>query len=376
MTALPSAFQAHRTLLWRLCYRMTGNAADADDLVQETFARALERPPADSERDLKPWLIRVAMNLSRDHLRARKRRAYEGPYLPSPIDTSDWPSDAALPDARYGELESVSFAFLHALEVLSAKQRAVLVLCDVSGYSVREAADVLGMSEANVKTTHHRARAALRDYDATRVPPTREVQAQTLRKLQLLLWHLSTRDVQALEALLAADVEALNDGGGEYFAAQVPVRGRAKVALFHLKTQRHGKVRGTIRMINGLPALVAEYAREGLRLRTSKRVAPRRTRVAPRVVFGIRLEPSGNIQQLYASVATSKLTHVSFEQLEAPTQLIAGTLWKGLRDPLFRRELARNLLWHIKQRAGLQIERRSGPSRSVPSRLGGRRRPA
>ena len=61
-------------MLWGLCYRMTGNAADADDLVQETFVKAIENPPRNTEAPLRPWLIRVAINLSRDYLRRRRRR--------------------------------------------------------------------------------------------------------------------------------------------------------------------------------------------------------------------------------------------------------------------------------------------------------------
>lgn len=351
--ALPKAFVAHRTLLWRLCYRMTGSAADADDLVQETFARALERPPPDTERELRPWLVRVAVNLSRDHLRARKRRGYEGPYLASPIDTADWPSDESKhPDVRYGELESVSFAFLHALEALTPKQRAVVILCDVIGYSVREAAAALGMSEANVKTTHHRARGALAVYDAARVPLTRELQEQTLAKLQRLLWYLNTRNVPALEALLAADVEALNDSDGEYFAARVPVRGPAKVALFHLKTQRQGAVRGSVRMLNGLPALVAAYEAEGLRLLTSRRApSAGARRIAPRVVFAVQLAADGRIAKLYASVANAKLRQVRFDDLDSPARFLARTVWTGLRDPDLSRDLAGALLRGIEQRS-------------------------
>src|SRR5690242_15981723 len=113
---------------------MTGSAADADDLVQETFVRALDRGPADRERDLLPWLVQVAMNLSRDHLLWRKRQPYKGPWLPAPIETEglmQGERDVVHPEARYGELESVSLAFLIALEALSATQRAVLILRDV-----------------------------------------------------------------------------------------------------------------------------------------------------------------------------------------------------------------------------------------------------
>ena len=80
MTTLPvtvaeEIFQEHRPFLWGLCYRLTGSAADADDLVQETFVRAMERPPARTDEPWRPWLARVAVNLGRDLLRRRKRRA-------------------------------------------------------------------------------------------------------------------------------------------------------------------------------------------------------------------------------------------------------------------------------------------------------------
>src|SRR5262249_19218687 len=82
-------FRNHGRFLWGLCYRMTGSAADADDLVQETFVRAIERPPRVLDRPWRPWLVRVAMNLARDQLRRRRRRKYPGTWLPAPIDTSE-----------------------------------------------------------------------------------------------------------------------------------------------------------------------------------------------------------------------------------------------------------------------------------------------
>src|SRR5262249_9608157 len=149
---------------------------DADDLVQETMLRAIEKPPPDSN-EMRPWLVRVAMNLARDHLRRRKRRAYVGPWLPSPVDDDalEIPVEAAGAEGRYDLLESASLAFLLALEALSPKQRAVLLLIDVFDYSVRETAEALGLSESNVKTTHHRARRALEGYDGARVRPTRDL---------------------------------------------------------------------------------------------------------------------------------------------------------------------------------------------------------
>ena len=135
-SAFEEIFRAHERFIWGLCYRMAGNAADADDLAQETFVRAWERPPARTDEPWRPWLVRVAMNLSRDLLRRRKRRGYEGPWLPSPIETGDEftpPSyepvdEEGNPAARYDMLESASFAFLLALEALTPAQRAVLLL--------------------------------------------------------------------------------------------------------------------------------------------------------------------------------------------------------------------------------------------------------
>src|SRR6185436_15707102 len=174
---LEQSFKDDERFLWGLCYRLTGSAADADDLVQETFVRALERPPRDQTEPLRPWLVRVAMNLGRDLLRRRKRRSYVGPWLPSPIETADEEAPPAheptidgrlTTEGRYDLLESVSFAFLLALEALTPQQRAVLLLMDVFDYSVREAARALTMSEPNVKTTHHRARRVMARYDDTR----------------------------------------------------------------------------------------------------------------------------------------------------------------------------------------------------------------
>jgi RNA polymerase sigma-70 factor (ECF subfamily) len=171
---------------------MTGSAADADDLVQDTFTRALARPPADTSRPWRPWLTRVALNLSRDHLRRRRRAPWVGPWLPAPIETEPVEAflaeeerayEPACTEGRYELLESVSIAFLTALEALTPAQRAVLLLRDVFGYSGRETAEALELAEANVRQTLRRARAALRDYDRRRC----RIDAGQRRELQQTL---------------------------------------------------------------------------------------------------------------------------------------------------------------------------------------------
>ena len=118
--------------LYAAALRLTRNQADAEDLVQETFVRAMSRPPKDQTLDWRPWLTRVCVNLGRDLLRRRRRRGYEGTWLPQPIETDDEPpsyepsspSDSS-PMARFDLIESVSLAFLLAIEALSPMQRAV-----------------------------------------------------------------------------------------------------------------------------------------------------------------------------------------------------------------------------------------------------------
>jgi RNA polymerase sigma-70 factor, ECF subfamily len=310
-------FREHRRFLWGLCYRMTGNAADADDLVQETFVRAWKTPPDRTEEPWRPWLARVAMNLSRDLLRHRKRRRYDGVWLPSPIETGaeaatlsdEPPSDEQAqergdPAARYDMLESVTFAFLVALEALTPTQRAVLLLRDVFDYSVKETAEALDMSEPSVKTTHHRARRVMRDYDQERSLPTRSLQERTRLALERFLSCLSNSDVAGAEALLAADVRHLADGGGEFIAARTPVVGKRKVTIFNQKIalslrryveMKPGSAREYWTMFNGLPARVLE-------------VTDPPPNYAPRIVTTCELDAAGNIKRIFNVLATRKLT--------------------------------------------------------------------
>ncbi len=296
--------------MWGLCYRLTGSAADAEDLVQETFIRAMERPPARTEEPWRPWLVRVALNLGRDFLRRRKRRAYIGPWLPSPIDTGD---EAAPPsheptligsmttEGRYDLLESVSLAFLIALEALTPQQRAILLLRDVFDYSVRETAEALDLSEANVKTTLHRARRAMRAYDQARCIPTRTLQERTRHALEQFLHCLFTRDIAKLESLLAADVRLISDGGGEFRAALRPIIGRDKVVRFYRKFVEHVRpiAQTTVHMLNGLPTLVIEFADPP-------------TREAPFIVHQSPLGSDGRITAIYAVLASHKLGALRF----------------------------------------------------------------
>jgi len=306
--AYDQLFDEHRRFLWGLSYRMTGSAADADDVVQDTFVRAIEHPPRRTDEPLRPWLVKVALNLSRDVLRRRKRREYVGPWLPSPIDTSDEPAPPShepvidgrqtLED-RYDLLESVSMAFLVALEKLTPRQRAVLLLRDVFDYSVKETADALDLSEPNVKTTHHRARQAMAAYDAARRVPTTDVQDASRRALFQFLERLQANDVAGVEALLAEDARTTTDGGGEFRSALRTIIGRDKVARFYLAVANIGQGKtARLLMLNGLPAVVVD----------TEIVPPR---VAPRSIVQVDVDPAGRIRHVYVVSATAKLAGIS-----------------------------------------------------------------
>ena len=271
MTISAQTFDEHKRFLWGMCYRMTGSASDADDIVQDTFVRALERPPADMQAPLRPWLVKVAMNLSRDQLRRRRRREYFGPWLPTPVLT-DGDNGSELdhtivtetsPVTHYDLMESVTMAFLLALEALTPAQRAVLLLRDVFDYSTIETAEALGMSEANIKVTLHRARRIMSTYEKNRISNLSKRVVEMRGTLQRFLSKLAAGDVQGLKAMLAADVVLVTDGGGEINALGEPVYGRDKVLRLIAKLYEANRdvTTTSLQNVNCEPAILIDRSR-------------------------------------------------------------------------------------------------------------------
>lgn len=314
MMPLEQVFNDHQRFLWGLSYRMTGSAADADDILQETFVRLLQKPPANTDEPLRPWLVRVAINLSRDVLRRRRRQGYVGNWLPAPCETENNEdrlamlnfavegevADSGNPSARYEMLESVSFAFLLTLELLTPTQRAVLLMRDVFDFNVAETAAILHMTEQNVKTTHHRARRAMREYEEKRFVPHTSLVEKTGRVVSQLVELLTNRDTEAAARLLAAHVVSVSDGGGEFFAAKVPVIGRAKVALMLSKlfaATANFTSKTQIVELNGLFAVVTE-----------REEAP--PGFANKVATLFQINDEGLIERIYFVLASRKLTEL------------------------------------------------------------------
>jgi len=291
----------HRRALFGLAYRMLGSATDADDVVQETFARALDGGGPDEPAALRAWLLRVATRLAIDALRRRRRDGYVGPWLPSPVPTEELVDETADAAARYDLLESASFAWLTALEALSPTLRATFLLAEVFGLSGPEIAAATGTTDGNVRIRLHRARRALAAFDRARLPRGPEAIERAREALQRLGLAVATRDRAALEALLSDDVVSLQDGGGERFAAGRAIVGRDAVIDLHLRLADLGGMPFWVeeRSLNGAPAVAA-------------RIAVRRPRWPEEAVLTVDLAADGRIARIYTVVAPRKLGRLSF----------------------------------------------------------------
>jgi RNA polymerase sigma-70 factor (ECF subfamily) len=210
------------------CYRMLGSMQDAEDLVQETLLRAWRRRETYQGRaPVRAWLYKIATNTCLDALDKRSRRTLPraaGPEtdpheLPSlPLAEPRWlepsPLDPTValessPEARYTQQESVTLAFLVALQTLSPRQRATLILRDVLDWPVDEIAGLLDTTISAVNSALHRARATLRQNygssaaDAVPWPATDDA---TRRLLERYVQAWEAADIAALTALLREDV--------------------------------------------------------------------------------------------------------------------------------------------------------------------------
>ncbi|MEU8058075.1 RNA polymerase sigma-70 factor [Microbispora bryophytorum] len=243
------AFVAHRNLLFTVAYEMLGSAADAEDVLQETWLRWAS-VDLDTVRDKRAFLVRIATRQALDRLRAlgRRRESYVGPWLPEPLLTApDVAEDVELAD-------SVSMAMLLVLETLSPTERAVFVLREVFDLDYDEIAEAVGKSQAAVRQIAHRARAHV----AARRPRGMASPAETQAALHAFRRAVETGDLQSLLDILAPDVVALSDGGGIKHALLQPIVGVRQVArLLAVRWWRRDAERSVeVVQINGGPGLL------------------------------------------------------------------------------------------------------------------------
>ena len=236
-------FVVHRSLLFTVAYEMLGSAADAEDVVQETWLRWAE-VDQQGVRDPRAFLVRIVTRQALNRLRtlARRREDYVGEWLPEPLLTSpDVAEDVEL-------AESVSMAMLTVLETLGPTERAVFVLREVFDVPYDEIAAAVGKTTVAVRQVARRAR----EHVAARRPRVAVDRFEQRRVVEQFLAALSSGDVDGLMQVLAPDVDVVADGGGLAPAARRPVTGADKVSTFLSKfsTLAPGAVLDTL-VLNG-----------------------------------------------------------------------------------------------------------------------------
>ncbi|MGK5738226.1 RNA polymerase sigma-70 factor [Micromonospora sp. URMC 103] len=280
------AFLAHRNLLFTVAYEMLGSAADAEDVLQETWLR-WAGVDLDAVRDQRAYLVRITTRQALSRLRTlgRRKESYVGSWLPEPLlTTPDVAEDVELAD-------SVSMAMLLVLETLGPIERAVFVLREVFDLAYDEIAEAVDKSPVAVRQIAHRARAHV----AARRPRGVVSAAETRSALEAFQRAVDTGDLQNLLDILAPDVVLLGDGGGVKQAVPRPIVGADKVSRVlaaGLPRIRAASLRPA--QVNGYPALI---------LRLDGEID---------TVLAVRID-DGLVTGLYAVRNPEKLSHMERE---------------------------------------------------------------
>jgi RNA polymerase sigma-70 factor (ECF subfamily) len=258
------AIMNERRRLINLAYRMLGSLADAEDVVQETYARWYAMSEHDQEAIESPgaWLTTVASRICLDMLssaRARRER-YVGEWLPEPLpDRMEWMDDrsgssrSTDPADRVTLDDSVNMAFLVVLESMTPAERVAFILHDVFRYPFAEVAEIVGRTPAACRQLATSARRRIRDSEGPATPAAQR--AEIVRDFKQA-W--AAKDINALIALLDPNAVAIGDGGGLVTAELRPVEGGETVARYFVGlAERRSDVTLLERTVNGQPGLVA-----------------------------------------------------------------------------------------------------------------------
>jgi RNA polymerase sigma-70 factor (ECF subfamily) len=260
-----TAVMSERRQLINLAYRLLGSLAEAEDAVQETYARwyALSRQQQDAIETPGAWLTTVASRICLDLLRsARARRErYVGEWIPEPLpDRAEQLSGRPAPTAadpadRVTLDESVSMAFLVVLESMTPAERVAFILHDVFRYSFAEVAEIVGRTPAACRQLASSARRRVRASQAPAPPAAR--QADIIRAFKQA-WE--AKDIDALIGLLDPGATAIADGGGLATSFLHPIEGSEQIARawVEIANRAAGTMTFLERTVNGQPGLVAQ----------------------------------------------------------------------------------------------------------------------
>lgn len=242
-------FAEARALLFTVAYEILGSAADAEDVLHDSYLRWRD-VDLTTVANPRGYLVRTVARQALNQLRSgrRRRETYVGSWLPEPILTGpDVVDDAVL-------AESVSMALLLVLETLSPDERAVFVLHEVFAYSYGEIAEMVGQNEATVRQRAHRARGHVH----ARRQRFRADPGTTDEVLNSFLRAARAGDIQSLMDVLAPDVVQIADGGGKVSAGTRPVAGRENVArlVLGLAEREYRRYQLSFATYNGLPSVL------------------------------------------------------------------------------------------------------------------------
>ncbi|TYB58037.1 sigma-70 family RNA polymerase sigma factor [Nonomuraea sp. PA05] len=252
-----SVIMSERRHLINLGYRLLGSLADAEDIVQETYARWYAMSRAEQEAIESPgaWLTKVAGRLCLNVLSSARvrRETYVGEWIPEPLPD--------LPEAANGDPadrvtldESVNMAFLVVLESMTPAERVAFILHDVFRYPFAEVADIVGRSPAACRQLATSARRRIRDAQAPTARPPR--QADVVREFKRA-WE--AKDIDALISLLDPGATVIADGGGVVSTLVRPVEGAEQIVQgFTRLSGVLGDVTILERTVNGLPGLIVQ----------------------------------------------------------------------------------------------------------------------
>jgi RNA polymerase sigma factor (sigma-70 family) len=257
-----AAIISERRQLINVAYRLLGSLAEAEDAVQETYARWYALTPGQRDAIASPgaWLTTVTSRICLDQLgsaRARRER-YVGQWIPEPLpEPAEWissPGAPADPADRVTLDESVSMAFLVVLESMTPAERVAFILHDVFGYPFTEIARIVGRTPAACRQLASSGRRRIRAAHPPAAPSAR--QAAIIRDFKNA-WQ--TGDIATLVALLDPDATITADGGGLATAALHPIEGAEQAARYLAGiAARAPDLTILERTVNGQPGLIAQ----------------------------------------------------------------------------------------------------------------------
>lgn len=268
--AFAQLIEPHHHELLVHCYRILGSLEDAEDMLQETLVRAWKRLDTfEGRSSLRAWLYKVATNVCLDAIDTRKRRGLSREIyvrgdptrpLPPPSQEITWvepfPDEMMdgqpdiYPEARYEVRESITLAFIAALQKLPGRQRAVLLLCDVMGWDSNSAAEILDMTTAAVNSALQRARETMKKTKRKPLTIHLDEQLSSLLTRYVAAWELA--DSAALVAVLREDVALTMPPIPVWFGGRADIKAFLDGYLF--KSFEPFKVRLVPVRFNGSPA--------------------------------------------------------------------------------------------------------------------------